>query len=177
MWSFLRWARSLPHVLRGASALREKNHERVVECYTRAFEIWEDIEYLHLRAHAYCQLGKTGLAVADLTRIIEIDANDRHAYFLRADLNRERGFFPQALADYDYLIENSEGMVLAYVCRAYCLMDAEKFREALDDCKTALELEPHNKFALDIQAWCIQCVKKGEDEKMEEKAGGERGAN
>jgi tetratricopeptide (TPR) repeat protein len=170
MRSFLRWAHSLVYVVKGTHALHRGDHEGVVECYTRAIEICEDIDYYHARAKAYRALDEPGLAVADYTQAIELHPRDLYAYFLRASLQRERGFLAQAIADYGRIIEMTDGLASPYVGRSFCYLEEKDYARALADAEAALEIEPENQHAREMRARCLERLKSAASEKEKEKS-------
>jgi len=121
------------------------------------------------RANAYLTLGKNKEAVDDCTKAIGIDGEDLRAYHLRSIGYKALGQLAESKADEEKLASlaaqlgdrNADREIAkaseqikadskdskAYSDRASLLLNRKDFQHALEDCTTALRLDPKNKSA------------------------------
>ena len=105
-----------------------------------------------MRALAYGKLGKLDSALADWSRVIEVEPSTNHRYFERAEVYRERGEYELALADIEKGFEIDALHDAAWYprARAFALSgdiysaDLQQFDKALEQYTKAIELEPTN---------------------------------
>lgn len=126
--------------------------------------------YLEILDGEYKDINVLNQALADLNRAIEIDPDYLDAYDLRAMIYRQLENYPQAIADYTYILEypdlkNSSYMkyydfdrtsdwqwfydwdqriAALYYMRSLVYYNNGEIDNAIHDCEQALELSPKN---------------------------------
>jgi tetratricopeptide (TPR) repeat protein len=98
------------------------------------------------RGVAYRLMGKYEEALADLTRVLELDPDDVLATAERGGAYRMMGKYEEALADLNHALEldpNPKG-VWAIVSRGLTYRQMRKYEEALADLTRAIELDPND---------------------------------
>lgn len=93
-------------------------------------------------AERYLHEGQFGEAVAEFTRVIQLDPNQTDAYYSRAVANSLQGRYSEALGDYDFVLSQQPDFVDALYNRglAYALIGEND--SAITDFNRALELSP-----------------------------------
>jgi tetratricopeptide (TPR) repeat protein len=87
----------------GVDALQSDSPEKAVFAYTKVLELnSRDTDAYFGRAMAYVNLQKFPEAIADLSKVIELDpgSGGGNVYFLRGQLYHASGYPQQAAADY-----------------------------------------------------------------------------
>jgi tetratricopeptide (TPR) repeat protein len=97
---------------------------------------------IYNRGQVYAGVGKIAEALADYTRVIELDPYYSEYYFDRANLYRQMQRNEEALADYEKAIAYSPPYEEAYYNRASVLSLLGRDDEALSDYSYVLELDP-----------------------------------
>ncbi len=82
------------------------------------------------------------LAIADLTKAIEIDAKYANAYNLRGIALRRNGDLARAIADQSTAIEINPAFASAYNSRGFVYRQQRDYDRALRDYNKAIELDP-----------------------------------
>jgi tetratricopeptide (TPR) repeat protein len=85
---------------RGRLAEENRQYEAAIDAFVTAIQMdpSNDSALLH-RGHAYLELGKLDLALADLNRSLAVQPNSSHAHELRARVLRALKAYDQALTD------------------------------------------------------------------------------
>jgi tetratricopeptide (TPR) repeat protein len=107
---------------------------------------------LYNRANAYERKGEYDKAIADYSRLLQIDPKRANTLNSRGNAYREKGDYKRAIDDFSRSIglnNNTSsvgdsldvGTTLANRCQARAL--AGDFAKALDDCNEAIKLEPN----------------------------------
>lgn len=97
---------------------------------------------VHNRGKAYLALGRLDEALADLTKVIELDPNYADYYFDRADVRRRLGDLAGAVADCDTAISLSPPFYELYYNRADIRTELGDLAGAVADFGYVVELEP-----------------------------------
>ena len=100
------------------------------------------------RGWAYYQLGWLPLALADLTRAIELKHDDYRSLGLRGAVNRRRRRYTAALIDLNRALNLRPGDEWSLVQRARVHRDQGRYDMALKDLNLALHTNPSYGFAL-----------------------------
>lgn len=134
------------------------------------------IEEEKLKRQQYANYEEAGLkdfenkkyddAIENFNKVIEIDPNNRDAYFTRARAKSALGDLKGSIADNDKVIELDPNFSMAYNNRGWDNFLQKNYIEALKDFNKAIELEPRNdvaydsrqetKFALNDFAGCME---------------------
>ena len=97
---------------------------------------------VHNRGKAYLALGRLQEALADLSKVIELDPNYADYYFDRADARRRLGDLAGAVADCDTAISLSPPFFELYYNRADLKAELGDVAGAISDFGYVVELEP-----------------------------------
>ena len=144
MRSFVNWVRSLGFVVRGAHAMRMGDDEGVIRHYSRAIEFSpEDLDYYFARGHAHWHKRELGLAAADFSKAIELCPDNLYAHLKRGTIYRDRGYYSQAISDFDYVLDHDDPAEAHYL-RAECLAEQRHYEEAMADLEYVLEGQPYH---------------------------------
>lgn len=83
-------------------------------------------------------------AMADYSRIIELNPKQPGAYFLRGQLSAKLGNLELAIRDFSQMILLQPDSDEAYRSRAACYLRAGQYQKAVDDCTTGIVREGDN---------------------------------
>jgi tetratricopeptide (TPR) repeat protein len=86
-------------------------------------------------------------AIADYTKVIELDPNYEFAYFDRGTSKLHCGDFKGAIADFTKVIELEPNYEFAYYKRGTAKFESGDFKGAIADYTKVIELEPNYEFA------------------------------
>jgi len=86
--------------------------------------------------------GNLTLAIADLTKAVEINPQLTQAYNNRGFAYVTQGNFPQAVADFTKLLEINPKNAEAYYSRGFVYGKQSNFTQAISDLTKALEIDP-----------------------------------
>lgn len=107
----------------------------------------DNIEWLRKRADAQADLGELGLALQDLSKILELDPTEYNALRWHATYSAELGFRKVAIAELEKLERLFEGDTVPASLlneRAQYLAEEGQFKEALIVAQKADSIEPNN---------------------------------
>ena len=90
------------------------------------------------------------VTIDKLNQRIEANPDDGHAYYLRAQMYKDRKHYIRAIMDYDKAIE-IEPNATYYFLRAGVYEDLKQYPRAIQDYDKAIELEPGNSFFIYIR--------------------------
>jgi len=76
------------------------------------------------------------------SNVIKVSKNNASVYNARGKVNRDKGNYEQALADYDKAIELDPAFYKAYHNRAKIYFDQQRFDEAIENYSVVLEFNP-----------------------------------
>jgi tetratricopeptide (TPR) repeat protein len=152
-WNYIGWATDRSPAARSADAAKVVRvvHEGAMlqERYTVAQSGMRSMHARSRLTNAYVnaslvatKAGNTDLAIADLTKAIEINPSYDFAYALRAEAHVTRRDYPRALADYEKAIEIDPGDASHHFARAKVLLETGKTELALIDANEAVTLRP-----------------------------------
>jgi eukaryotic-like serine/threonine-protein kinase len=94
------------------------------------------------RAHAYAVLGQWDKAIADYTKVIELNPKDAGAWFQRASGCANLKQWDKALADYTKAIELDPKLAGVWYNRGNAYYGLKQWDQALADYTRAIELDP-----------------------------------
>ena len=94
------------------------------------------------RGQIYSEDGNFELAIADLSRAIELDPDSPDRYYDRANLYRLAGEYDLAVADMTIAIKYAPDDPYLYGSRAKLHREAGKYEQAIADLTIAIQIEP-----------------------------------
>ena len=100
------------------------------------------ITALKERGACHKRIGHYDEAIADYSRIVELDPDDTEAFGFRGEAYRQTGRYEEAVADFTRAIEIDPGDAWAIGSRGQAYDAMGRFDEALADFTHAIELEP-----------------------------------
>jgi TonB family protein len=106
-----------------------------------------DYLYYQKRAATYSVTGEFDLAIADLTKSIELNGKDATSYLSRGLAYHNKKSFDQAVADFDIAIQMSPKEGAAYFARGNSYDKMGKADKAMADFQSAVDLDPANELA------------------------------
>jgi tetratricopeptide (TPR) repeat protein len=121
---------------RAEDCLRKGQYAQVVENTSKALEIdSEDLQAYCMRAGAYLHLGQADKANADKAKLLELQKriSERNS--------------KNEIATCTELIKSNPKDAQAYARRGAALLNINLYRQAIEDCNKAIELDPSNKTA------------------------------
>lgn len=94
------------------------------------------------RGSANSAMGETGLAMADLTKAIDLEPGNESYLLFRALLFLHQNAFQDAVADANKSIEQNLKSAEGYLVRAIIHLKSGDFERAARDCNDALKIDP-----------------------------------
>jgi tetratricopeptide (TPR) repeat protein len=94
-----------------------------------------------LRAAVYLALHRSADALQDVSKVIDMRPDILDNFALRAQIEREQGNYPAAIADYTHIIQKNPTEV-AYSGRGLCHRAQGNLKLAAEDFTKAIQLEP-----------------------------------
>ena len=79
---------------------------------------------------------------------------------MRGNSKNKKGYFKNAIDDFDIVIQNNPNDTNAYINRGNAKCGLQEFNNAILDYNKALELEPNNKLANDNKNLAIYNINK-----------------
>lgn len=134
----------------GSDANSRGDWDHAIDVFTRVIELSPEVAGAYAyneRAYAYGHSGEIGLAINDLTRAIEIDAENPIGFNQRALYYNDLGRWEEAVADLDRAIELRPERADQYNGRAFANLNLGNFQAVVSDLTRALELEPDSPLA------------------------------
>jgi len=111
-------------------------------CYTEAIGRDPDLAVAYVRrGFAYADLDDNERALSDFERALELEPNSYDVRLRRAELAEENGRPDDAIADLTVVIEAGHELGHSLTMRGRLYLAGRKFREALRDLDSALEIE------------------------------------
>ncbi|MDR3700114.1 MAG: tetratricopeptide repeat protein [Candidatus Sulfopaludibacter sp.] len=133
----------------GARLRDAKDQVGAIKAFDRALEVRPDwIIALAARASLYSQLKQYDKAIADLSRVIELDYSRAVVYDQRGLAYSNSGRHAQAIPDYTRALELDPLMSVAWNNRGWAHLELGQFDPALSDLNKCIELNPINTIAL-----------------------------
>ena len=135
-----------------------KQSEEAVEDCTEVLRLNPEdyIEAYRLRADAYCELEKYGVALQDLNYYIRLAPDDVEAYRIRSDAYYMLGKYEATLQDLNYTIRLNPNYDEAYFFRSDAYYMLGKYEAALQDLNYYIRLAPDEVEAYKLRA-CAYC--------------------
>lgn len=116
---------------------------RAIELFDAMLARWpRDAYALASRAHLHAQAGRTGLALADSERLVELDPANAHAWFNRGYLLEAAERWEDALAAFRRATELSPKLDRAWYGLGLVLIRLRRFDEAAAALERNTELQP-----------------------------------
>lgn len=113
------------------------------------------------------------MAVADLTRYLELQPDDLSQRFNRAISYNQLGENDSAINDFTTLIQQDDGIPRFYLYRGMCYAQNEDYSKAIADYTATIRLDPHNKNAYRYRGQCYEKI--GQTEKAQQDFAAEGG--
>lgn len=130
-------------LLKSALCLEEGEPERTIELTDRCIELEpNEVDSYKMRAQAYLRVASMDKALKDADRAIELSKSDDKLFALRGSIKKTVGFYESAIADYSEAIKLNP-LESYYTERAALYLRLYKTKEAINDCNTILEKNPH----------------------------------
>jgi len=101
----------------------------------------------NLRALAYFEIRDFDHAIADLSRLVELQPKEPRVHYNRGTTYFRKGDFDRAIADYDQALELDRGYGAAYLCRGDAYRAKGDLDAAVLDYNEAIQLDPKYKGA------------------------------
>jgi len=101
----------------------------------------------NLRALAYVEIRDFDRAIADFSRLVELQPKEPRVHYNRGTTYFRKGDFDRAIADYDQAIELDRGYGAAYLCRGDAYRAKGDLDVAIRDYNEAIQLDPKYKEA------------------------------
>ena len=123
------------------------DYEQALEQYDLIEEkLGEDEDLCLYRADCYDELGDTRMAVAEMTRCMELDDDEdpktlAYYYIKRGDYYRRGGMYPEAIADESKAIEYDPKRVFSYYMRGWCYELSGDDQKALADYNLGIDID------------------------------------
>lgn len=119
-----------------------RSWQNTEKLWTNVIEKYSNVAYAYTNRGAYYrETGRVELALADLNRSVEIEA-DANNLNQRGVILRQMGRPQEAINDYTKAIEDDPGNHQAWLNRANALLDLRQFQRAIQDLDKAIELRP-----------------------------------
>ncbi|MCC6819586.1 MAG: sigma-70 family RNA polymerase sigma factor [Verrucomicrobia subdivision 3 bacterium] len=106
------------------------------------------------------------MAVADLTRYLELQPDDLSQRFNRAISFNQLGENDSAIIDFTTLIQQDDDIPRFYLYRGMCYAQNEDYSKAIADYTASIRLDPHNKNAYRYRGQCYEKI--GQTEKAQQ---------
>jgi tetratricopeptide (TPR) repeat protein len=122
---------------------KEENYEKMLDAFSlMGEEVYEDLEFLYLRALAHYKLGDYESANIDLNYLVEREIVSPMIYEIRGDCNEKLGNWKLAIQDITSAIKLNENADLFHK-RALIFIQTLDFENALRDINDAINIEPN----------------------------------
>jgi serine/threonine protein kinase/Tfp pilus assembly protein PilF len=127
-------------------------NQQALDDFDRAVQLQPDLAEAWLQRAATNQaLGKWPESVHDLTRALECGSHPTRVYFLRSKARQKTGDLAGANSDRAEGLRLKPNDELSWIARAEMRLPAQA-NEALADVEAALQINPHSRFGLQMQA-------------------------
>jgi len=137
-----------------ASDFKEGKYKEVVFTLNKVIKIQPNnaVHYV-MRAEAYKKMGELDKAVADYTKVIELNPRKgdylKHANLARGYIESSRGEVDKAIPDYTHAIEIAPNFAVSFNNRANCYIEKGNYTQAILDATKAIELDSNYAYAYD----------------------------
>ncbi len=126
----------------GVEAYEQGNYQAAIDALNEAIqqEVEQPDRAYYLLGISHLKLGELDQAIADYSKVIELNPDKVRAYYDRAVAKTELGNYEQAVADYDRAIELAPNNETIYLNRGIAKMKQGKLQQAIADYTQAIEL-------------------------------------
>jgi tetratricopeptide (TPR) repeat protein len=154
----LGWAGGLDDADAGRAAAQGGNYDEAIRLFTKAIDSGElSQEHLSVaynnRGNAWYKKGDYDRAVADYTKVIEIEPRQVFAYTCRGNAWYKKGDYDKAIADFTTFIEIEPRQPFAYNNRGNAWGKKGDYEKAIADFTKAIEVDPQHTSAYNSLAW------------------------
>jgi|GEM_PF-41391 len=133
---------------RGQVLSRQKDWDKAIKDFTAAIGLKKGFYEAYCgRGSAYVGKGDLKKAATDFETAIKLNGQDARGYFLRGDLaarSNVKSDIDKAIKDFDAAISRKADYVEAFVGRSRMRVKQAQWDLAIQDCNTALKLDPKN---------------------------------
>ena len=124
----------------------KKDYDKAYEYFTKAIENTPTLAYSyyergHINAYIY---GKVEKAIADFTKVFELDPNSHIGYFAAGTIEYYLQNYDKAIADLNKAIEIKSDYADAYANRGTTYVQKGEIERAITDLNQAIKLDPNN---------------------------------
>lgn len=133
------------HYDAGKALYNKKSYTAAVDEYTKAITLDpQKVDYYYDRGWAYyMQLQRKKEALADFSKVVELDPKASLHHWCRGNAHHALGHFAQAVADYTKAIEIDPNTSLdCYASRGNAYEKLGKYREAIEDHTKSIAKDP-----------------------------------
>lgn len=123
-------------------AQSKENYEEAIEYYQQANKLDANSLFLEKIAKCYMSLHDYTKALDYADQALSMSPDDYDVIDLKADILARLGRYDECLAERDRYVARYPEYVVAYLSRADDLMNARKYKEAIEDYNTAVVLVP-----------------------------------
>jgi tetratricopeptide (TPR) repeat protein len=134
------------------------NYRRIQGCTERIRQYPRDAVAYFNRGKGYLTKGELDSAIADNTKVIEIDPMYAAAYTNRGVAYGRKTQYERAIRDYDKAIKINPRYAWAYNARAWTYFKTGKAVEGLRDAERAVQLEPDNPIFVDTRGHTYEAI-------------------
>lgn len=123
-------------------ANKKKSYEEAIEFYQQANKLDANSLFLENIAQCYMHLQDYNNALDFAEQALSMNPDDYDVISLKADILARLGRFDECLVERDKYVARYPEYVVSYLSRADDLMNARKYKEAIEDYNTAVVLVP-----------------------------------
>ena len=131
---------------------------RIDGCTDRILQFPRDATAIFNRGSAYLSKGDFDSAIADYTRVIQIDPAYSITYYYRGTAYERREQYNQAIADFSKTVEINPRHGGAFNARARIYLKTDQRVLALRDAERAVSLDPFDENSLDTRAHLYEAL-------------------
>jgi len=127
----------------GEKMLKAGRYSEAIQSFDRALGVDRGMAKAYLfRGRAKAALGQTEAAVADFTKVIQLQPADTDAFVERAAIHLQTHDYPAVVADCGEAIRRNPRLTYAYTLRGMAFREMGNLPSSLDDFNHAVELAP-----------------------------------
>jgi len=130
------------HELLARIYMKNNEHEKAIDEFTKALKIKETTENYFYRGNAYSKLGKHEKAIDDYNKAIKLNPDSAVTYNNRGVAKFEAGDHDGAIKDYNEAIRLKPDYAEAYYNRGGAKFEAGDLKGAINDYDEAIRLKP-----------------------------------
>lgn len=160
-WDFLKVRRKAKFNKLYELACQERDYDRARSLYDEAISLSQDNKNVFFkRAVLFLKEGKEPDAIKDLKQSIQIGGNFMEAQLLLGNIFYERHDYQSAFDHYDQAVKCAEDSSIAIMSRGKAWMKLNMVKDAFEDFKKAIALNPLNTSAFIERANLLMLVEK-----------------